>query len=404
MPSIRSDISRHVMVLFVGHSSARLLSLAGLALLLSYSDSQSIGLLGIWMSASVVISILLSARLEFPMVAARKKTAATLFGASIWLSAIGAGIIGISLFIIGGYWWGLMFALVLFLRSSERVIFNWATRTRMFSRQSRAVVVHSVVRNGAFALLAVNGMLDGWNLVVVDLIALGASVAYIFLGLPTPSLNRIFRRRALITREVKRTAFYNGLSAFAEAAALQAPTAIVGSFFGLSVAGNFHMATRLPDMIRTLIVAAISNPIFNSLSRAARRKNDIELKRRYTGSLKLALAVSLPFFLLLIIIITIGKYYVDPGEWELAVKLVYYLAPAYLFLAITAPLYRLFTIMHSERIGFIINLLWGGTVAAGFFLSSTLDTLFPAVIIFGIASALRMAFVVLWQSRHITPQ
>ena len=300
------------------------------------------------------------------MVAVKRDAAASLFHLSLLIAAILSVIIGMLIWAYMGAWWSGLFTLTLIARAAERIFMNWAIRVKAFRAQARALFLHSALRNGEFVALALLGRLDGWNLIYVDLIAsisLGALLAY---WLPLPAWTAVHGWRQALDQKVRTTAFYNGLSAIAEAVTLHLPTTIVGAYFGLSTAGGYHLATRLCEAGRILIGASISSSAFQSFSQTARAGDRVKLNDLYKQVLSLSLIASIVAFIMLIAAAMLLTHTDLGDKWSSGIEFIYYLAAGYIFIAAAMPLYRVFTVLHAEMQGFFVNLIWAGATALSF--------------------------------------
>ena len=263
------DIVHRTFLLFSGHAGARLVSFVGLFAMAAFYAPEAVGVFGIWMAGSTLVSLVISGRLEFPMVAADDHVANALFPLSIAASLAVPFVVGLAFLPVYPAEYVTIFAAAAAARACDRILMNWSIRIDAFRLMAFCVLIQAVVRVGAIVAAAFIGRNTGWSLILADLIAIMVSLGIYVWKLPLPPMSAILNYRSALTRRNCKTAFFNGLSAIAEVGALQLPTAIVGMQLGLATAGYFHMANRVCDATRGLTTAALSSTAFKLFSAAA---------------------------------------------------------------------------------------------------------------------------------------
>ena len=97
---------------------------------------------------------------------------------------------------------------------------------------------------------------------------------------------------------------------------------------------------------------------------------------------------------MIVVVTLLTSTFAVAAKWQASLIFLYALVPAYIFISLIAPLYRLFTILHAEEKGFLVNVIWCVLVATGFYVSSVNDWLYIGIVIFVLISAVRF-FVLL---------
>lgn len=364
----RSEVARNVMTLGAGNFVGQVITVAGLPILSRVYGPAAYGLLAIYVSISMLVSVAGTGRYEFAIVLPTSERSAlavrmlahrllcTVSTLSFLVLLVFLDPIAEMLNAVPFKFWLLTIPLNVLLMGELSILNLWHTRAKSFRAQGLARILLSVGTVGFQLVLGLWVFPDIRGLVLGLMIAQLGSCLYL-------ELSDVAAKRKV--RGVQRTRLFVILRRYRKMPLLNAPTALLDSVRtngvnllvgsqSMSALGQYSMAWRSVQVPLGLIGAALSQVFFQKMSSDGRGALFTTVWNSVVRSLLVSLPIFIPIFVFApqLLPLFLGHEWEDAGLYAQA------LTPwLYLNLA-TAPIATVFVVAEAQGRQAMFGLLY----------------------------------------------
>lgn len=325
-----------------------------------YFSNQIIAAFGIWIASSILLSLLLTWRLEQQLVGAKRRDALNILSSALALATIASLIVLVVLFLapLDPFW--LLLAPAGWLRALRSIADIWVIRVRMVKTNAALACFEASVRLGLVLLACMLDWTTIWVLLVADLLAMTGYLAVLIAIIPKPKaplLSRLHWTRSIrdLSAATLKNATLNLGSAFSETALVNLPLFLSALFLTPAQTAGVYIVHKLAESVRRLVSFSISVTLFRRFAALRTAPPSIQVMNYRRGLAASFVFSALQFAVIYFLLYALRAYL--PGAWQEALVQFPLLLPFFFFFAAIAPALRLFTVRNRENLSFLCNIM-----------------------------------------------
>lgn len=401
--------ARGVGILVGGTAGAQLLSMLAAPLLTRLYSPEDFGLLAVYVSLLVVISVISSLRYELAIALPDDDgEAANVAALSLLLVGVSTLLTGLLVLLLSqpiaklfgvpslsGYLW--MLPLGVLLTGTYKVFNYWAVRTKHFSAIAgtgvRQALTTIAIQLGAFKLGSI-ALLFGQMA--------GQSAGIVSLGRPalaSAGFRQVsWKGIATAAERYRQFPIYSTWEGLLNTSSSQLPPVVLAAIFSPAAAGLYALAFRMLTLPSSVVGNAIGQVFFINAVEAYRAKQHGVLVANVQKNL---INIGMPPVFLLVLMGPDLFSFIFGMEWRLAGVYAQWMAPWLFFAFVYSPLSTFFAVIERQKQVLVMQAILLIARVGAILLGVWIGDLELTIILFSMASAGCYFFFVLWIVRLV---